>query len=109
MNIVQEFHGPLLFHCLKIHHINLCYTILKQVTTSGWECLHGILIYCYHIIYVFRLQFYMAHCLDMNFSLMQKIILNNIQNRRVLVSLFKDAKFVSDKYSDIGLHYANLE
>ena len=29
----------------------------------------------------------MAHCLNMNFSLMQKITLNNVQNRRVIVTV----------------------
>ena len=34
---------------------------------------------------IFIIQFYMTHFLNINFSLMQKIALNNGQNRKVLV------------------------
>ena len=38
----------------------------------------------------------MAHCLSMNFSLMQKITLNNVQNRGFFVELFQCCDLMSN-------------
>ena len=42
----------------------------------------------------------MAHCLNMNFSLIKKITLNNVQNRRVLVQV-EAALATSTLYSEL--------
>ena len=48
----------------------------------------------YIFVLILILQ-YMAHCLNINFSLMQKITRNNVQNRRVLVKVLLKFKMAA--------------